>query len=347
MSNPKKIKLKTIFFAVVILAVFLLITILGVNYFVGKNNFLSKIGNKFIPFPVVIIDYSHLISLKNLETNLLSAKKFYESQDFAKEGLRVDFNTADGEKRLAIKEKNILNKMIENVLVEELAKEKGIKLSEEFISQEVERKILELGNRAEVKDSLLRLYGWNLEQFKERIVRPELYKEKLAEKVLVEMKDFENAQKKIDGAASELKNKGKFEELAAKYSEGESAKNGGDLGWFTADQMLPEIATAAFQMEKGKTSEVLRSELGFHIIRIDDKKIENEIPMIKVHQIFVRTPSFADWLLTSSKKFNIRIMLQDYSWNKEKQQVEFRDGKLTEFEKNLITNSPGDVSVIF
>lgn len=347
MSNHKKIKPQTILYAILILAVALAIIILGINYFFGKDNFLSKVSNKILPFPAVVMNYSDSISIKNLESNLLSSKQFYESQDFAKEGLRVDFTTEDGKKRLAIKEKNILNKMIENVVVEALAKERSIKLTDEFISQEVDRKLLELGNRDEVAASLMRLYGWDLGQFKEKIVRPEIYKEKLAEKVLAEMKDFEEAQGKIDAAATELRNNAKFEDVVAKYSQGESAKNGGDLGWFTADQMLPEIAIVAFQAEKNTTSDVLRSELGFHIIRVEDKKTENEIPMIRVRQIFVRTPSFADWLFNAGKKFNIKIMIHNYIWNKEKQRVEFRDKTLQKFEEDLINNSPGDISVIF
>ena len=64
-----------------------------------------------------------------------------------------------------------------------------------------------------------------------------------------------------------------FEKLAAELSEDPSAKqNSGDLNFFTKEQMVPEFSQAAFGMKKGDLSEPVRSQFGYHIIQVTDRK---------------------------------------------------------------------------
>jgi parvulin-like peptidyl-prolyl isomerase len=80
--------------------------------------------------------------------------------------------------------------------------------------------------------------------------------------ILVETQDL--AQE----LASQLADGADFAELAAANSIDEgTAPNGGDLGWFTRDEMVAPFAEAAFALEPGETSEPVQSEFGWHIIR--------------------------------------------------------------------------------
>jgi len=64
-----------------------------------------------------------------------------------------------------------------------------------------------------------------------------------------------------------------FEKLAGEASkDAGSAKDGGDLGYFTKDKMVPEFAEAAFKLDKGKVSEPAKSSFGWHIIKLEDKR---------------------------------------------------------------------------
>ena len=51
-----------------------------------------------------------------------------------------------------------------------------------------------------------------------------------------------------------------------------SGKEGGDLGWFTKDRMVPEFAEAAFKLKKGEISEPVKSQFGWHVIKLEDKR---------------------------------------------------------------------------
>jgi peptidyl-prolyl cis-trans isomerase C len=73
-----------------------------------------------------------------------------------------------------------------------------------------------------------------------------------------------------------------FAELARELSEGPSAPTGGDLGFFSRDQMVPEFADAAFALEPGQISEVVRSGFGFHVIKVEEKRPAGTLPLDEV-----------------------------------------------------------------
>lgn len=70
---------------------------------------------------------------------------------------------------------------------------------------------------------------------------------------------------KIDKGAS-------FEDLAKRYSKCPSGENGGDLGYFGRGQMVKEFEFAAFDLPIGQVSEPVRTEFGWHLIKVYDKK---------------------------------------------------------------------------
>ncbi len=72
---------------------------------------------------------------------------------------------------------------------------------------------------------------------------------------------------------ADLKKGGNFETIAKEKSKDPgAAAQGGDLGYFTQDQMVPEFAEVAFKLEKGQLSDPVKSQFGWHIIRVEDKR---------------------------------------------------------------------------
>jgi peptidyl-prolyl cis-trans isomerase C len=72
---------------------------------------------------------------------------------------------------------------------------------------------------------------------------------------------------------AEIKKGTDFAELAKQKSKDPgAAAEGGDLGYFTKDQMVPEFADQAFKMNKGDVSDPVKSQFGWHIIKVEDKR---------------------------------------------------------------------------
>ncbi|MCH8157175.1 MAG: peptidyl-prolyl cis-trans isomerase, partial [Nitrospinae bacterium] len=138
---------------------------------------------------------------------------------------------------------------------------------------------------------------------------------KRAEKILTWVKG--EAKKKIDEAASKLKAGKKFAEVAREYSEDlESAAKGGDLGSLMKDQTLPEIAKVMTQMTTGKTSGVIESSFGFHIIQLNGKEPSRPTPLEEVksdilnHLLKAKTQKrVQDYLSKLRKKTDIKIFI--------------------------------------
>ena len=70
---------------------------------------------------------------------------------------------------------------------------------------------------------------------------------------------------------SEIDEGASFEELAKKYSKCPSGKNGGDLGYFRRGQMVKEFENAAFDTEINKISDPIKTQFGYHLIKVYDK----------------------------------------------------------------------------
>jgi parvulin-like peptidyl-prolyl isomerase len=85
--------------------------------------------------------------------------------------------------------------------------------------------------------------------------------------------ELEEAKKKIDNVKTQLDNGADFAEMAKKYSNCPSAENGGDIGFFKRKgSIVEEFAQVAFAMEIGEISEPIKTQFGYHIIKVTDKE---------------------------------------------------------------------------
>lgn len=338
MEKDKQVKLSTIFYAIIVVMISLL-AIFGVAiYGFGINNKITQKAINVFPYPAIVIDGVHFISISDLQENVAAVRMFYENQDFSTLGFKADFNSEEGKKMLQVKERDLAVKLVENKVIEIMANENGIVITLAMIADEIEKRQAQNGGTVGLENNLKNLYGWTLDEFKEKVVKPDMYKNILAMSMRKNDAKWIEAKKKIDKASARLKESQDFNTVAKDISEGDSAKNGGELGWFSYDQMLPEIAAKALALKANEQSEIIESSLGYHIIRVEDKKNEDGIEKVKLSQVFVRAKTFSEWLLEKEKSVRISILLRGMHWNGDGG-IDFSSSEMQSFEENIKKDS--------
>jgi len=167
----------------------------------------------------------------------------------------------------ASRKDNVLGFLIDLQIVAKAAEDKKIENSDDFkkrLSFARNRLLMDSllageGKAATTPDAMKKVY----EEASKQITGEQ---EVRARHILVETEDEAKAVK------AELDKGADFAELAKKKSKDPGSADGGDLGFFTKEQMVPEFSTVAFALEPGKISDPVKSQFGWHIIKVEEKR---------------------------------------------------------------------------
>ena len=191
---------------------------------------------------------------------------------------RVQFDTLQDAQK-----KQILKGVVEQKILAQKAYKSDIVKSEEFKKELNKVKqtlayqmwIRDLSKTVTVDDNELKAY---YEKNKAKYVSPMELK---ASHIL--LKTEKEADEIIKSLQSAKDKKAAFTKLAKEKSTGPSGPQGGELGWFTKEKMLPEFSSAAEKLKVGSvTAKSVKTQYGFHVIYLDDKKASATISFEKI-----------------------------------------------------------------
>lgn len=168
--------------------------------------------------------------------------------------------------------KQLLEEMISFELIYKHAKDSNMENEKEYLDllERAKKEILtqtaisKLMDQVTVTDQEVKDY-YNANQ--QMFVNPQMVS---AKHILVETKE------KAEEIAKEINDGVSFEEAAQKYSSCPSKGQGGNLGRFAKGQMVPEFENEAFNLEIGVVSEPVKTQFGYHLIKVEEK-IESEV----------------------------------------------------------------------
>ena len=269
--------------------------------------------------------------------------------------LEATYTGADREKALTETKLTLLNRMIDNVLMEQQARKAGIVVKDE----EVTGAITELLGRRKISQEEFRQAiareGTTVEAYRkgvrDQLMRINLVQREIKSKVAVSDEeigayyrahraDYEGKEavrikqillllpRDASPAVKEtlraeagtlhrrLLDGEPFDLIAANHSQGPAANSGGDIGFIEKGKILSEVESVAFSLPLNQVSPVIESSVGFHIIRVIDRRgaglksiesvreeIREKLDMEKVEK------KFEEWLIALRLKSHIEIKL--------------------------------------
>ena len=177
----------------------------------------------------------------------------------------------------ATRKENVLGFLIDLQIVAKAAEDKKIENTDDFKKRlAFTRKRLMMdsllaaeGKAATTEEALKKVYE---EAAKQITGEAEVH----ARHILVE------TEAEAKAVAEELKKGADFADLAKKKSKDPGASDGGDLGFFTKEQMVPEFSAVAFTLEPGKISDPVKSQFGWHVIKVEEKRNRKAPPIDQV-----------------------------------------------------------------
>lgn len=189
--------------------------------------------------------------------------------------------------------------------------------------------LTKLRSSVQISDDTLRAYyNEHINDYKvENRVHPEHILFKTVGKTDAEVAEI---RKNAEDVLKQAQKGANFEDLAKKYSEDDGSKpKGGDLGWIVEGQTVPQFQQAAFSLSKGSISDLVKTEYGFHIIKVLDKEtahtksfeeVRNEIlPLVLDEKVNVQANDISNQMAAAvrqsdrqplddlAKKFNLEL----------------------------------------
>ena len=219
-------------------------------------------------------------------------------------GQGFDLESEDGKARLAQMRRQVLDSMIEQVLIMQAAAQEGVAISDEELEATIQQSIEEGGGQASFEEWLQTsdlTYG----DFKEEI-RFQLLAQAIFERVTGSIPTTAeqvharhivvNTEEEAQAILTRLQAGEDFAALARQHSQDENTKEaGGDLGFFPRGLLLsPEVEEAAFALQPGQISEVVRSQFGYHIIQVLEKVPDRPLPPELLNSL--KEQAFAAWM---------------------------------------------------
>jgi len=248
------------------------------------NNRPTNIAKETFPYPAAMVGLNS-ITINQVEQEADRLSHFFTQTDQGQE--------APDE---AVMKNQILERLVESQVVKNLAQKYSISVSSDEVDKQYQTIAEQNGGEEKLEKLLSELYNLNPAEFKELILRQlrmeelkqkfdnELRKMLKARHILVKVnqdankKTVNKIRKKAEDILEKANKEGAdFAKLAKKFSQDKASKDdGGQLPWFGKGDMVKSFEEVAFNLEIGQTSDLVRSQYGFHIIKLEDKRGEIE-----------------------------------------------------------------------
>ncbi len=301
---------------IVIVAILAVLVVFGVGIYKYRwdrnlegNKYFDAVS-QYLPYPMALVNYRPVF-LGEFVENKAVLRGFLKKQA---ELTGLEFKEEEYQQNLPLLEKSVMQKIVDDELVKQLNKSKGISITDSDVEAyiaEFEKNAAEYGQN--LSEFAKETYDMDsLDDFQRLVMESAVAKEKLQKKTDEEA-DY---AKETEDLANEVLGKVKsgemsFEKAAREYSaDTATADKGGDLGFFKRGQMVKEFEDASFALSTGDVSDLVKTQFGYHIITGVEKQTNEEgEEEVRVKHILVLNQDFNRWYSDQKEEAKIKELL--------------------------------------
>lgn len=212
---------------------------------------------------------------------------------------------------------------VQQLLLANVIQQEAEKANVDVTKKEVDEAYKQYADRNQGEDNLKKqlkdFLGWKPADFKQEI-RVKLLEDKLNNKLSSDDKANSERRKKAEGFLADVKGGKDFAEVA-KGSDDPTAQSGGVQGFVKRGETDPAIEEQAFKLEVGQTSEIIKTQRGYVIVKVNEKQPEQ----VNFSQILVRTQSLSEFIPEELKKAKVSVYVKGLVWNTEMSAIQPRN----------------------
>lgn len=277
---------------------------LGIYKFQWQGPVTQRIVKTF-PYPVAYVNGAAVNYGEYLE-DLATLQTFYDRQLEENSQFATAMPSKDDLKQ------NTLDRLVQNIVMEEEAKKYGVEVTKSDVETEFARVVTAAGSLDAVMADIRDLYGWTEDEFKEKVIRAFLLQQKLDEAISMDETFNEEARAQAQAVLVRVNAGEDFAELAKEFSaDPSSGPRGGDLGCFGPGVMVPEFEEAVFSLKVGETSDLVQTAFGYHIIRVYEIEEDDDCDdgdVLAAHILF-RGPDVERYILDAVANAEVRMLI--------------------------------------
>lgn len=219
----------------------------------------------------------------------------------------------------------VIDRMAKEEIINQIAKKRGVTVSKVDLDAEMKKLADQTGSEAEVATQVKQLYQWDLATFREKVIEPYLLRQRLQDNIADDASINADAAARAQAALVRVNAGEDFTTIAKEVNEDTTKSSGGDMGIWGTGERDTAIETAAFALDVGKTTDVIKTSDGYFILKLLEKipADESTSTPAKVHtaQIFIAVKALDTWLFEQSKSDTVTIFLRGYTWDKDNARV--------------------------
>lgn len=272
----------------------------------------TRLITTILPYPAALVE-GRLILYADYQNDLTTLQHFYDAERPRAAPGSIFPSEAELQTR-------VLDRLIKDRLALAAAARYGIVVTSSQVRDAYRQTVLDQaalpaagggGAETQAADTLERLYGLQPAEFKSRVLYPFLVRQRLEQAIRND--EVLNAQKKkkAETALEELKAGKPFKSVALAYSEDANvAATGGERGLIGRGLLPPEVEAAAFALKPGETSGIVKSALGYHVLRVLDRQMANgQVAKVKLQEILIRPIRLDEYLEAQKKTASVTVFV--------------------------------------